>query len=241
MAAEHSAAVHRHDPLHQTTYERFVLRVFWWQQQEFRPQRQDESLSQLKSCCHEDREDSASHLFCFQCCSSPVHWHIFQSLRTKKKDLLLSPKQQLTNFTSRVSGPIVYIVYVAHAAHGALSHDMTRIFAQRLPLDRAARLYFGFCDFFDGNGFLCELSTYDVYFGKRYSVQKVPKNPGKVGLSIFRAGGKKCLAGRGCTAQLTAWQGAPCHLEWSAGSERVNTIADNNIVCYACFDSLLPS
>ena len=103
---------------------------------------------------------------------------------------------------------------------------MACIFAQRLALERAARLYFGFCDFFDGNGFLYELSTYDVYFGKRYSVQKVPKNPREVGLSIFRAGGKKCLAVRGCTAQLTAWQGVPCHLEWSADSERVNLLSE---------------
>ena len=122
MAAEHSAAVHGHDLLHQTTYDRFVLRVFWWQQLEFRPQQQDESLSQLKSCCHEDREHSTRHLFCFQCCSSPVHWQIFQSQLTKKGSASLS--KTTTNFTSRVSGPIVYIVYVAHAAHGALSHDM---------------------------------------------------------------------------------------------------------------------
>ena len=44
-----------------------------------------------KSCCHEDREDSASPLFCLQFCSSPVHWRIFQSHQTKKGSMNSTP------------------------------------------------------------------------------------------------------------------------------------------------------
>ena len=63
----------------------------------------------LKSCCHEDREDSASPFFCFQCCSSPVHWQIFQSQRTKKGSSSLCIKNAtniihyMTYCTSRLS------------------------------------------------------------------------------------------------------------------------------------------
>ena len=76
-----------------TIYDRFVPREFSGSSNKnfVRDDRMKVSRK-LKSCCHEDREDSASAFFCFHCCSSPVHWQIFQSHRTKTKDLLLSLK-----------------------------------------------------------------------------------------------------------------------------------------------------
>ena len=64
----------------------------------------------LKSCRHEDREDSASPFFCFQCCSSPVHWQIFQSHRTKKRIYFSLPKT--TNILRDCPRPAVFIMYI---------------------------------------------------------------------------------------------------------------------------------
>ena len=83
-AAKHSAAVHRHDPIHQTTHDRFVLPVFCSNENCVRNGRM-KVPQKLRSCCHEDREDSASSFFCFRCCNSPVHCQIFKSNRTKKR------------------------------------------------------------------------------------------------------------------------------------------------------------